>query len=122
MCFLPSCTMNVWPMNSGKMVERRDQVLIAFFSPLAFMDSTFAISLGSAYGPFFKERPIRFSGVEVWKFGSMEVVRYLHTPIPAHLHTVISLRVCGQCTSLSTCCFLSCNPARACPTGSPDPS
>ena len=32
MNFLPLCTASVWPMNSGRMVERRDQVRTTFFS------------------------------------------------------------------------------------------
>src|SRR5438128_1327092 len=48
-------------MKVGKIVDRRDQVLIAFLSPRAFMSSTFFKSLGSAYGPFFKERAIYLS-------------------------------------------------------------
>ena len=40
MNFLPLCTASVWPMNSGTMVERRDQVRTTFFSFFSFMAST----------------------------------------------------------------------------------
>jgi len=40
MNFLPLCTASVWPMNSGRMVERRDQVRTTFFSFFSFMAST----------------------------------------------------------------------------------
>jgi hypothetical protein len=34
---LPLCTSKVWPTISGKIIERRDQVLIGFFLPLLFI-------------------------------------------------------------------------------------
>src|SRR6187397_1369594 len=40
-CLRPSCTAIVWPTISGMIVERRDQVLMTFFSLLAFRPSTF---------------------------------------------------------------------------------
>ena len=41
-CCLPLCTAIVRPMNSGRIVERRDQVLIGFLSLVAAAFSTFA--------------------------------------------------------------------------------
>ena len=37
MNLFPLCTAKVWPTNSGSTVHARDQVLITFFSLLAFM-------------------------------------------------------------------------------------
>src|SRR5690606_1276254 len=55
---LPLWTANVWPTNSGKIVDRRDQVLITFFCPVRFSSSTFWRRWGSANGPFLSERAI----------------------------------------------------------------
>ena len=38
-CFLPSCTAIVWPTKAGKIVERRDHVLITDLFPDAFIAS-----------------------------------------------------------------------------------
>src|SRR5271167_4053399 len=54
----PSWTAMVWPTMSGMMVERRDQVLMTFFSPLEFNTSTFFNRWSSTNGPFFKLRGI----------------------------------------------------------------
>lgn len=43
MCFCPSCTAIVCPIMSGWIVDRRDQVLISFFSPDAFIAAIFFI-------------------------------------------------------------------------------
>src|SRR5579871_13568 len=56
--FLPLCTASVWPMNSGRMVERLDHVFTTFFSFLSFMTVTFFIRWSSTNGPFASERPI----------------------------------------------------------------
>src|SRR6185312_6662485 len=45
-------------MNSGRMVERRDQVLIGFFSLPPTAASTFLIRCASTNGPFLIERDI----------------------------------------------------------------
>src|SRR5580658_9442767 len=58
MNFLPLCTATVWPINSGKIVERRDQVLTTFLSLAAFSTSTFLIRCSSTKGPFFVDRAI----------------------------------------------------------------
>src|SRR4051794_33940114 len=61
MNFRPLCTANVWPTNSGTMVERRDQVLMtAFLLPLV-MASTFLLRCGSTNGPLRIERVIALS-------------------------------------------------------------
>src|SRR5262249_16747242 len=52
-CLRPSCTAIVWPTISGMIVERRDQVLMTFFSPAAFRPSTFLSRWSSTNGPFF---------------------------------------------------------------------
>src|SRR5215469_9471948 len=46
----------VWPTMSGMMVERRDQVLMTFFSPLELRTSTFLSRCPSTNGPFFRLR------------------------------------------------------------------
>src|SRR5258708_30279338 len=58
MNFLPLWQASVCPTNSGRIVERRDQVLITFFSFLTFIASTFFSRWVSVNGPFFTERPI----------------------------------------------------------------
>src|SRR5512145_2276879 len=58
-CCLPLWTAIVRPMNSGRMVERRDQVLIGFLSRVACAVSTFFCRCPSTNGPFFSERDIQ---------------------------------------------------------------
>src|SRR3954469_12755766 len=48
-------------MKSGRIVERRDQVLIGFFSFVADAFSTFAIRWWSTNGPFLSERVMPLS-------------------------------------------------------------
>src|SRR6476661_7240120 len=55
MNFFPLCTAMVWPTISGMTVDRRDQVLMTFFSPPRFMTSTFSRSGTSTNGPFFSD-------------------------------------------------------------------
>src|ERR1700730_837252 len=50
--------MNVWPTNSGTMVQARAQVLIGAFWPCWFSRSTFKNNLGLMKGPFFNDLPI----------------------------------------------------------------
>ena len=40
-CWRPLCTASVWPMNSGRMVDRRDHVRTTFFSFFSFIAVTF---------------------------------------------------------------------------------
>src|SRR5439155_18320728 len=58
MDFLPLCTAMVWPLMSGTIVERRDQVFTTFFSLRVFSASTFSRRWPSTNGPFFSERAI----------------------------------------------------------------
>src|ERR1700682_479637 len=58
MNFLPLCTASVCPMNSGRMVDRRDQVRTTFFSFFSFMANTFTVKWSSVKGPFFRDLPI----------------------------------------------------------------
>src|SRR3954466_9528636 len=51
----PLCTAIVCPTISGITVERRDQVLMTFFSPPRFMTSTFSSSGTSTKGPFLSD-------------------------------------------------------------------
>jgi hypothetical protein len=48
----------VSPIISGVIIERRDQVRITCFEPVATATSTFFIRLGSMKGPFLSERAI----------------------------------------------------------------
>ena len=55
MNFFPLCTAIVWPTISGTTVERRDQVLMTFFSFARFIASSFSSSGVSTNGPFFSD-------------------------------------------------------------------
>ena len=55
----PLCTKNVWPTKSGVTIERRDQVLIGFFAPDAFILSIFSRRYDSTKGPFFNDLAIK---------------------------------------------------------------
>ena len=55
MNFFPLCTAIVWPTISGTTVERRDQVLMTFFSLTRFIASSFSSSDVSTNGPFFSD-------------------------------------------------------------------
>ena len=55
MNFFPLCTAIVWPTISGTTVDRRDQVLMTFFSLARFIASTFSSSGVSTNGPFFSD-------------------------------------------------------------------
>src|SRR5688572_15843664 len=61
MNFFPLWTAIVCPTISGITVDRRDQVLMTFFSLARFIDSTFSSSGVSMKGPFFSERLISIS-------------------------------------------------------------
>src|SRR5438132_2054962 len=56
----PLCTKNVWPTKSGVTIERRDQVLIGFFTPELFILSIFSKRCDSTKGPFFNDLAINF--------------------------------------------------------------
>lgn len=59
--FLPLCTAKVSPTISGRMVERRDQVLSTRRSLLATALSTFFIKWPSTNGPFFNDLGMSYS-------------------------------------------------------------
>ena len=52
----PLCTAKVWPTKSGRIVLRRDQVLMTDFLLPLFASSTFLVRCLSANGPFLIER------------------------------------------------------------------
>src|SRR5208283_723204 len=58
MNFLPLWTATVWPTNSGRMVERRDQVRTTFFSLAAVSTANLASRCVSVNGPFLTDLPI----------------------------------------------------------------
>src|SRR4051812_48980999 len=64
MNFFPLCTAIVWPTISGITVERRDHVLMTFFSLARFIASSFSSSGVSTNGPFFSDRLIGFGGAK----------------------------------------------------------
>jgi len=55
----PLCTKNVWPTKSGVTIERRDHVLIGFFTPELFILSIFSSRYNSTKGPFFNDLAIK---------------------------------------------------------------
>src|ERR687893_339334 len=57
-CLRPSCTAMVWPIMSGMIVERRDQVRMTCLVPASFCASTFLSRWSSMNGPFFRLRGI----------------------------------------------------------------
>src|SRR3972149_6214439 len=59
-CCLPLCTGMVKPTKSGRMVERRDQVLIGGLSLLPRTLSTLPTRWWSTNGPFLTERPMSY--------------------------------------------------------------
>src|SRR3989304_1523873 len=62
-CFRPSYTASVWPTNSGRTVERRDQVLITRRSRDWLRLRTFSARCSSTNGPFFCDRTIGCPGL-----------------------------------------------------------
>src|SRR6185369_14675273 len=56
MNFRPLCTAKVWPTNSGRMVDLRDQVFTTFFWFALIKSSTFLARCLSTNGPFLIER------------------------------------------------------------------
>src|SRR5580765_6429717 len=52
----PLCTASVCPTKSGRIVQRRAQVLSTRFSPLRFRVSIFFTRDSTTYGPFLTER------------------------------------------------------------------
>src|SRR5205085_12702678 len=75
MNFFPLCTAIVCPTISGTTVERRDHVLMTFFSFARFSDSSFSSSGVSTNGPFFNERLISPYFVLRWTMKRSVVLR-----------------------------------------------
>src|SRR5205823_13189072 len=59
----PLCTKNVWPTKSGVTIERRDHVLIGFFTPALSILSIFSRRYNSTKGPFFNDLAIIFKSI-----------------------------------------------------------
>src|SRR5271170_6498187 len=81
--FRPLCTAMVWPINSGTMVERRDQVLTTFFSLRVFRPSIFSRRWPSTNGPFFSERaidPLLLHSPQPNPLGSRHLLESPHRP------------------------------------------
>ena len=57
-CCLPLWMAKVSPTNSGRIIERRDQVLIGCLRAALFMASAFLSRDSSTNGPFLMERPM----------------------------------------------------------------
>ena len=64
-CVLPLWTMNVWPTNSGMIVQARAHVVIASLMPESFCRSILPNSFASTYGPFLSERPMLYSRTQL---------------------------------------------------------
>ena len=60
-CLRPSCTAMVWPIMSGTIIDRRDQVLMTLCEPFSFSASTFLMRWSSTKGPFFRLRGMSFT-------------------------------------------------------------
>src|SRR4029078_2628380 len=60
-CLRPSWTANVWPMKTGMMVDRRDEVLMTCLVFFSFCTSTFLSRWSSTNGPFLRLRGIVYS-------------------------------------------------------------
>src|SRR5262249_18255482 len=83
MNFLPLCTAMVWPIMSGTIVERRDQVFTTFFSLRVFSPSTFSRRCPSTNGPFFSERAISLlflHAAQTAPLGMPHLLETLHRP------------------------------------------
>src|SRR5271168_292799 len=81
--FRPLCTAMVWPINSGTMVERRDQVLTTFFSLRVFRPSIFSRRCPSTNGPFFSERaidPLLLHSPQAGPLGPPHLLKSAHRP------------------------------------------
>ena len=73
----PLCTRNVWPTKSGVTIERRDQVLIGFLAPDAFILSIFSSRCDSTKGPFFSDLAINCKSFVIDE-SRFEVRKLLH--------------------------------------------
>src|SRR5947209_18975847 len=60
MNFLPLCTATVCPTNSGRIVERRDQVRMTFFSLVAASAASLISRWVSVNGPFLTDLPMHY--------------------------------------------------------------
>src|SRR5262245_58176712 len=73
----------VWPIMSGTIVERRDQVFTTFFSLRVFSPSTFSRRCPSTNGPFFSERAISLlflHAAQAAPLGMPHLLKTLHRP------------------------------------------
>src|SRR5882672_4715040 len=78
--FLPLCTAMVWPIMSGTIVDRRDQVFTTFFSLRVFSASTLSRKWPSTNGPFFVERAIDSLFLHAAQTPPLGVPHLLETP------------------------------------------
>src|SRR5437899_9954615 len=83
----PLCTKNVWPTKSGVTIERRDQVLIGFFTPELFILSIFSRRCNSTKGPFFNDLAIICKQFVIHESS----LRFLLRPSPFRNKTVAGL-------------------------------
>src|ERR1700730_2315566 len=65
---------------SGTIVERRDHVLITFFSLRVFRPSTFSRKCASTNGPFFNERPIDLLFLYSTQAAPLSAPHFLESP------------------------------------------
>ena len=74
---IPLWTATVCPTNSGGIVLRLAQVLITFFCPTEFNDSTFLYNFSSINGPFFRDLAINLVPLLAAPFNNHLVRRFM---------------------------------------------
>ncbi len=92
----PLCTKNVWPTKSGVTIERRDQVLIGFFTPELFILSIFSRRYDSTKGPFFNDLAIICKQIVIRKSS----LNFLLRPSPFQNKTVAGFMFTARFESL----------------------
>jgi hypothetical protein len=116
----PLCTKNVWPTKSGVTMERRDQVLIAFFAPDAFILSIFSRRCDSTKGPFFNDLAIICKGIVVRnsRIGTSGLACPIHdSRITHHDPFFFAFLLSKMNRSLGLCLLRVLNPFASCPHG-----
>src|SRR6266487_2330115 len=112
----PLCTKNVWPTKSGVTIERRDQVLIGFFTPELFILSIFSKRCDSTKGPFCNDLAINFQTVCCSRASVRRAAR--PTGLRLRHHTFFfGLLLSKMKRSLGLCLVRVLNPLASCPHG-----
>src|SRR6266513_745626 len=110
----PLCTKNVWPTKSGVTIERRDHVLIGFFTPAVFILSIFSRRYNSTKGPFFNNLAIIFKLI----VEDRALRDRRHSAPPSITHDFFfGLLLSKIKRSLGLCLLRVLNPLASCPQG-----